>query len=74
MKSPGQAGRQAKEAIVTMIAVIGAGMIGETLISGLLRSGHPKEDTIATERRPERAEELADRYGIRVVANDVAVA
>jgi pyrroline-5-carboxylate reductase len=56
------------------IAVIGAGMIGETLISGLIRSGHPKEDLIATERRPERGKELADRYGIRVVDNDVAAA
>ncbi len=56
------------------IAVIGAGMIGETLISGLIRSGHPKEDLIATERRLERGKELADRYGIRVVDNDVAAA
>jgi pyrroline-5-carboxylate reductase len=58
---------------VTTIAVIGAGMIGETLISGLLRSGHPKEDLLATERRPERAAELTDKYGIRVIENEVAV-
>jgi pyrroline-5-carboxylate reductase len=59
---------------MAMIAVIGAGMIGETLISGLLRSGHPKEDLIATERRAERAQELSDKYGVRVVDNEVAVA
>jgi pyrroline-5-carboxylate reductase len=56
-----------------MIAVIGAGKIGETLLSGLLRSGWPVDRLLATARRPERAEELATRYGIRVVANDVAV-
>jgi pyrroline-5-carboxylate reductase len=58
---------------VATIAVIGAGMIGETLISGLLRSGHPKEDLLATERRPDRAAELAAKYGIRVVDNQTAV-
>jgi pyrroline-5-carboxylate reductase len=62
-----------KDETVTTIAVIGAGMIGETLISGLLRSGHPKEDLLATERRPERAAELSEKYGIRMVDNDMAV-
>jgi pyrroline-5-carboxylate reductase len=62
-----------KDETVTTIAVIGAGMIGETLISGLLRSGHPKEDLLATERRPERAAELSEKYGIRLVDNDMAV-
>ena len=55
------------------IAVIGAGKIGETLLSGLLRSGWPAERLMATSRRPERADELRTRYGIRVVSNDVAV-
>lgn len=56
------------------IAVIGAGTIGETLLSGLLRSGWEADRLIATERRADRAEELAARYGIRVVENDEAVA
>jgi pyrroline-5-carboxylate reductase len=59
---------------VHTIAVIGAGKIGETLLSGLLRSGWPAERLMATTRRPERAEELATRYGIKVVGNDVASA
>jgi pyrroline-5-carboxylate reductase len=59
---------------VHTIAVIGAGKIGETLLSGLLRSGWPAERLMATTRRPERAEELAARYGIKVVGNDVAAA
>jgi pyrroline-5-carboxylate reductase len=57
---------------VHTIAVIGAGKIGEVLLSGLLRSGWPSGRLIATARRPERAEELAQRYGIRVVDNEVA--
>jgi len=59
---------------VHVIAVIGAGKIGETLLSGLLRSGWPAEKLMATSRRQERADELAARYGIRAVSNDVAVA
>src|SRR5206468_666951 len=53
---------------------IGAGKIGEVLLSGLLRSGWPAGRLIATARRPERAQELAGRYGIRVVDNEVAAA
>ena len=47
------------------VAVIGAGKIGEVLLSGLLRSGWPADRLLATARRPERAAELAERYGIR---------
>jgi pyrroline-5-carboxylate reductase len=53
-----------------VVAVVGAGKIGEVLLSGLLRSGWPKERLLATARRAERAEELSGRYGIRMV--DVA--
>src|SRR2546423_13285408 len=56
------------------VAVIGAGKIGEVLLSGLLRSGWSADRLLATARRPERAEELAARYGIRVVDNDDAMA
>ena len=55
------------------VAVIGAGKIGEVLLSGLLRAGWPVERLMATARRPERAEELAKRYGIRMVDNEVAL-
>jgi pyrroline-5-carboxylate reductase len=58
---------------VHTIAVIGAGQIGETLIAGLLRSGWPADKVVATERRAERAAELAARYGIRIVENPEAV-
>ena len=56
------------------IAVVGAGKIGEVLLSGLLRSGWPAGRLIATARRAERADELAARYGVRVVDNEAAVA
>jgi pyrroline-5-carboxylate reductase len=59
---------------VHTIAVIGAGTMGETLLSGLLRSGWAPDRLIATERRTDRAKELAERYGIRMVENDVAAA
>jgi pyrroline-5-carboxylate reductase len=54
---------------VHTIGVIGAGQIGETLLAGLLRSGWPAENLVATERRPDRAAELTQRYGIRMVSN-----
>jgi pyrroline-5-carboxylate reductase len=56
------------------IAVIGAGKIGEVLLSGLLKAGWPADRLIATARRPERAELLSERYGIRVLDNASAVA
>ena len=49
------------------IAVIGAGKMGETILSGLLRAGWPASALVATVRRTERAEQLAAQYGIRVL-------
>ncbi|HEY0002220.1 MAG TPA: pyrroline-5-carboxylate reductase [Actinoplanes sp.] len=55
------------------VAVIGAGKLGELVLSGLLRSGWPAQQLLATTRRPERASELAERYGIRPVLNLTAI-
>ncbi|WP_326552725.1 pyrroline-5-carboxylate reductase [Micromonospora sp. NBC_01813] len=55
------------------IAVIGAGKIGELVLSGLLRAGWPAAQLMATTRRRERAEDIAVRYGVSVVDNDTAV-
>lgn len=52
------------------IAVLGAGKIGEALLSGLLQGGHEAADLMFTERHPERAAELTERYGVAAV--DVA--
>jgi pyrroline-5-carboxylate reductase len=54
------------------IAVLGAGKIGEALLSGLLTGGRRADELMFTERHPERAAELTTRYGIRGV--DVATA
>ncbi|MET0491819.1 MAG: pyrroline-5-carboxylate reductase [Actinoplanes sp.] len=56
-----------------MIAVIGAGRMGELVLAGLLKAGWPPDRLVATTRRPERAAELAERYGIRPVQNLTAI-
>jgi pyrroline-5-carboxylate reductase len=48
---------------------MGAGKMGEALLSGLLRSGRSADDLIVTTRRPERAAELTARYGVEVMDN-----
>jgi pyrroline-5-carboxylate reductase len=50
-----------------VIAILGAGKMGEALLSGLLRAGHPPSDVVAVVRRPARAAELTERHGIPVV-------
>ncbi|MFX4294681.1 pyrroline-5-carboxylate reductase [Streptomyces bohaiensis] len=52
-----------------MIAVLGAGKIGEALLGGLLRGGRPPARLLATARRAERAEALRARHGVEVVTN-----
>lgn len=59
---------------MTTVAVIGAGKLGELVLSGLLRSGRPVAELMATTRRPARAAELTERYGIRTVSNETAFA
>lgn len=58
---------------MTTIALLGAGVMGEALLSGLLGAGRRAEDILVTDRRPDRAEELTQRYGVRVVRNAEAV-
>jgi len=49
---------------VTVIALLGVGKLGEALLSGLLRAGRPAAELLAAERHPERAAEIAQRYGV----------
>ena len=49
----------------SMIAILGAGKMGEALISGLLRAGRPPGGILAVARRPQRAAELRERYGVQ---------
>jgi len=51
------------------VAILGAGVMGETLASGLIRAGRETKDLLLTERRPDRAAELREKYGVEVVSN-----
>ncbi len=56
------------------LALLGVGVMGEILLAGLLRSGLVTPDSVrATDRRPERQEEITARYGVAVVENVEAV-
>ncbi len=54
---------------MSQLAIIGAGVMGETLLSGLIRAGRNVGDLLVGEKRPERAAELEERYGVAVVGN-----
>ena len=55
-------------------AILGAGVMGETLLSGLVRAGRPVSELLVGEKRTERAAELEERYGVAVVSNVEAAA
>ena len=55
--------------MATQVAILGAGVMGETLLSALLRAGRRPDDLLVGEKRPERARELEERYGVTVVTN-----
>jgi pyrroline-5-carboxylate reductase len=50
-----------------MIGILGAGKMGEALISGLLRAGRSPAGVLAVVRRAERAAQLRETYGIELV-------
>ncbi len=52
---------------MTTIAVLGAGKIGEALLSGLLSAGRSAGGLMLTERYSERAAQLEQTYGVRAV-------
>jgi pyrroline-5-carboxylate reductase len=54
---------------MSQVAIIGAGVMGETLLSGLLRAGRRVDDLMVGEKRAERVRELQERYGVTVVTN-----
>ncbi len=57
-----------------IVAVLGAGVMGETLLSGLLRAGRPVDRLVVSERRPDRVAELREKYGVQVLDNAAAAA
>ena len=50
------------------VAIVGCGKIGESLLSGLLTSGWT--EVVVTTRRPERAGELRERYGVEATTSN----
>jgi pyrroline-5-carboxylate reductase len=62
----------ATQAPMERVAVLGTGKMGEALLSGMLRAGRKPADVLVTARRPERAELLAQRYGVQVLDNAAA--
>jgi pyrroline-5-carboxylate reductase len=52
-------------------ALLGVGMMGENLLAGLVASGMSPDEIIGTDLRPERQREIAEKYGIRVVSDNV---
>jgi pyrroline-5-carboxylate reductase len=55
--------------MASQVAILGAGVMGETLLSGLVRAGRPVDSLLVGEKRPERGAELEQRYGVEVLAN-----
>jgi pyrroline-5-carboxylate reductase len=58
----------AKRKTSPVIAILGAGKMGEALLSGLLRAGRPPARILAVARRAQRATELAERYGVKAAS------
>ncbi len=54
---------------MTVTAILGAGVMGETMLAGLLRSGRAPHDVLVAEKRSERARELEEKYAVRVRSN-----
>jgi pyrroline-5-carboxylate reductase len=52
---------------VDTLAILGAGKLGEALLSGLLRAGRTVDDIVVSERSAERAGYLKHRYGVNSV-------
>lgn len=55
------------------IAILGGGVMGETLAAGFLARLTPTPAVCIAEKRPERATELAERLGVRIASMAEAV-
>lgn len=55
------------------IAILGAGKMGEALLSGMVRAGRPTSGLVVTTHDDERAIAIRERYGVDVTDNESAV-
>ncbi|HEY5518194.1 MAG TPA: pyrroline-5-carboxylate reductase [Cellulomonas sp.] len=57
--------QDARTATQPRLAILGGGVMGEALLTGVLGSGWGVDDVVVSERSASRAEELSARYGVR---------
>jgi len=57
-----------------MIAVLGAGVMGELFVAGFIRGGTDPHRIVIAEAREDRAREVSERHGVRVLPAAEAVA
>ncbi|MGL5811452.1 MAG: pyrroline-5-carboxylate reductase [Nocardioides sp.] len=50
-------------------AILGAGVMGETLLAGLLRHGQGRNEPIVAEKNEARADEIRAKYAVAVLSN-----
>lgn len=50
------------------LAVLGVGVMGEALLSGLLRNGQPAALVVVNDRHEPRAEQIRDTYGVAIAS------
>ncbi|AKK25979.1 pyrroline-5-carboxylate reductase [Mycobacterium sp. EPa45] len=55
------------------IAIIGGGSMGEAILAGLLRAGRQVKDLVISERMPERARYLGEKYSVQLASVSEAV-
>ncbi|MFP5416104.1 MAG: pyrroline-5-carboxylate reductase [Actinomycetes bacterium] len=55
---------------MSRLAIIGTGVMGETLLAGLLKAGWAPTDLVGADRRERRRQELEGHYGVRTVASN----
>ncbi|APE16853.1 pyrroline-5-carboxylate reductase [Mycobacterium sp. WY10] len=55
------------------IAIIGGGSMGEAILAGLLRAGRQVKDLVVSERMPERAQYLGEKYSVQLASVSEAV-
>jgi len=52
-----------------VVAIVGAGVMGEALLSGLLRGDRMGDTFVVVDKRQDRVAELQDRYGVETATN-----
>lgn len=59
---------------MTRLAIVGAGLMGEAIVSGLRSAGWPGADIVICDQRADRVTELRDRYDVQGADVEEAVA